>query len=545
MTAAGAQKVGGPGSDLGSQVSNSESRITDFKSQIPDFKSEISDSQSKRAAPPTVWGLSPVELHDRFWAYRGVQVIRPGDSSPISDRAQLYLLMEPDVLAVFEPGKQLETLYWSSPDLVYVRVREAGEPGFRERVVTDDAQRFVRFERVYERPVARLMRAAFSPDAKLAAAWRDSSASNGTRAGWRKIRAMAPRDRRSTIAISGAMYEPSSDADLARLVRDLTKSWGGDGPGAIIPRARQVAPGVWADVDLDPRALVKPASRCVGPVWIGAGRGVDSQTTVIGPAVLWDDPAKRPAAEAIVWPAVWRPNLPSYDSRGDRAARRRPVRAFVKRAFDIVFSACFLLLSLPFYPLIMLAIWLEDGRPFFFTHRRETLGGREFGCVKFRSMYRDAERVRLELQAAGANQADGPQFYVPNDARVTKVGRFLRRTRLDELPQFFNVLLGHMSVVGPRPSPFKENQFCPAWREARLSVRPGITGLWQVSRTRSKGQDFQEWIKFDIEYVERGGFWLDLGIILRTGLVILAGFLPARKQPDALTPPTVPPLSQA
>src|SRR5678816_4224778 len=123
---------------------------------------------------------------------------------------------------------------------------------------------------------------------------------------------------------------------------------------------------------------------------------------------------------------------------------------------------------------------------------------------------RDAEKRKQELLAQGKNQADGPQFYMERDVRVTRVGRFLRKTRIDELPQFFNVLRGHMSVVGPRPSPFKENQYCPAWREARLSVRPGITGLWQVSRTRSKGQDFQEWIKFDIEYVRQGGWMLDL-----------------------------------
>jgi lipopolysaccharide/colanic/teichoic acid biosynthesis glycosyltransferase len=113
---------------------------------------------------------------------------------------------------------------------------------------------------------------------------------------------------------------------------------------------------------------------------------------------------------------------------------------------------------------------------------------------------------------------------------VTKVGRFLRKTRLDELPQFFNVLRGQMSVVGPRPSPFKENQFCPAWREARLSVRPGITGLWQVKRTREIGLDFQEWIKYDIEYVENASFSLDMMIILRTIVSVIAGVLPKRKK---------------
>jgi lipopolysaccharide/colanic/teichoic acid biosynthesis glycosyltransferase len=101
------------------------------------------------------------------------------------------------------------------------------------------------------------------------------------------------------------------------------------------------------------------------------------------------------------------------------------------------------------------------------------------------------------------------------------VGRVLRKYHLDELPQFFNVLLGHMSVVGPRPSPFVENQYCPPWREARLSVRPGITGLWQIMRTRRPGADFQEWIKYDIEYVETRNWWLDLSIIFRTALLLL------------------------
>src|SRR6266576_5803986 len=108
-----------------------------------------------------------------------------------------------------------------------------------------------------------------------------------------------------------------------------------------------------------------------------------------------------------------------------------------------------------------------------------------------------------------------------NDDRITGIGKFLRKTNLDEIPQFFNVLVGHMSVVGPRPSPYSENQFCPAWREARLSVRPGITGLWQVRRTRRAGSDFQEWIKYDIEYVENRTMWLDIKIIFGTALHIL------------------------
>ena len=103
------------------------------------------------------------------------------------------------------------------------------------------------------------------------------------------------------------------------------------------------------------------------------------------------------------------------------------------------------------------------------------------------------------------------------DPRLTRVGKVIRKYHLDELPQFFNVLVGQMSVVGPRPSPRKENQFCPPWREARLSVKPGITGLWQVSRSRQRGAaDFQEWIMYDTQYVERRSMALDIKILLLT-----------------------------
>jgi lipopolysaccharide/colanic/teichoic acid biosynthesis glycosyltransferase len=185
-----------------------------------------------------------------------------------------------------------------------------------------------------------------------------------------------------------------------------------------------------------------------------------------------------------------------------------------KRAFDIVMSLVGLAFTVPFYPLIFLAIMLEDGRPFFFGHRRETCGGREFPCLKFRSMRKDAEAIKKGLKST--NLSDGPHFFMERDPRLTRVGWFLRATNIDELPQLFNVLLGQMSIVGPRPSPYSENQFCPAWREARLSMRPGITGLWQVRRTRQSGLDFQEWIKYDIEYIENAGWRMDLLILWQT-----------------------------
>ena len=148
-------------------------------------------------------------------------------------------------------------------------------------------------------------------------------------------------------------------------------------------------------------------------------------------------------------------------------------------------------------------------------------------------MRKDAEEIKARLLQE--NQADGPQFFIENDPRISKVGRVLRKTNLDELPQFLNVLAGHMAIVGPRPSPYKENQFCPPWREARLSVRPGVTGLWQVKRSRNEGEDFQEWIRYDIEYVENRTWSMDLYIIFWT-LLACFGIKQRVPEPAAVSP---------
>jgi lipopolysaccharide/colanic/teichoic acid biosynthesis glycosyltransferase len=120
----------------------------------------------------------------------------------------------------------------------------------------------------------------------------------------------------------------------------------------------------------------------------------------------------------------------------------------------------------------------------------------------------------------GLDQTDGPHFKVDRDPRVTRVGWFLRMTNADEIPQLMNVLLGQMSLVGPRPSPFRENQVCVPWREARLSVRPGITGLWQVCRHNRSDGDFHQWIEYDLLYVQHLSVWLDLKILAATILTL-------------------------
>jgi lipopolysaccharide/colanic/teichoic acid biosynthesis glycosyltransferase len=111
---------------------------------------------------------------------------------------------------------------------------------------------------------------------------------------------------------------------------------------------------------------------------------------------------------------------------------------------------------------------------------------------------------------------DGPQFKLSDDPRETRLGRWLRRSNIDELPQLFNVVAGQMSLVGPRPSPFRENQICVSWRQARLSVRPGITGLWQLCRDRRSDGDFHQWIYYDLAYVRNMSLWLDLKILFYT-----------------------------
>jgi lipopolysaccharide/colanic/teichoic acid biosynthesis glycosyltransferase len=396
----------------------------------------------------------------------------------------------------------IDILNWVKPQALFVRLHDGRDRGYREKVITDDDNRFVRFQRLYRGSEdMRLARAVLTPDRDVAQLWQSSA---NPLLGWRRLRRNLPRAERTTCSIDGSVFDRSVDREIALFLRDLTRLW--VHPDSTIARAKLFEPHVWKD----PQAVIEPEARFIGPVWVGAGRRIDGGTAIVGPAIIWDDPQARPPMDEIQWLTIEPREIPQQRAIKDPTTLSR----WFKRGFDIVFSLAVLLATLWIYPIIMLAIWLDDGRPWFFTHRRETLGGREFPCIKFRSMGKDAELRKAQLQSQ--NQADGPQFYIEKDPRLTSVGKWLRKYNLDELPQFINVLVGHMSVVGPRPSPRKENQFCPPWRDARLSVRPGITGLWQIHRTRSRGADFQEWIKYDIEYVENRCWRLDIWIIYKT-----------------------------
>lgn len=465
------------------------------------------DSTGSEALFPTLWGLDPVGLHDRFWASRGVQVVRRGDGTPLNRRAELYLLTDERTLTIFRLGKLVDALSWLRPRILFVRLHSTLERGYRERVLADEEDRFLGFQRIYDDADARLARLAVTPELELAEQWQRCE---DHRTGWRNLRGAVSRSQRTAVSVEGHVFDRDLDSDVQQFVRQLVQVW--KRPDTTIARVRRFGEAVWGDASATPNHQ----TRCIGPVWIGAGRSLAQVSSVVGPAVLWDQPDARPPAESLQWDHIEPIDVLHHPAERVRLKR---MQRFGKRTFDILFALVALTLSLPLYPLIMLAIWLEDGRPFFFGHRRETIGGREFACLKFRSMKKNAEQVKAQL--ANQNQVDGPQFYIENDPRLTRVGKFLRDTNLDEIPQFLNVLVGHMSVIGPRPSPRNENQYCPPWREARLSVRPGITGLWQVSRSRAEGLDFQEWIRYDIEYVENLSWHLDLWILWRTALQIL------------------------
>ena len=472
------------------------------------------------AHPPasTIWGLTPTAVHDRFWASRGVQVVRPGEPSAIVAHAELYLLTSHGLLTIFRPASLLDTMSWLTPDLVAVRLVDPSNDDFAEVVHSDATGRFERFERVYSGS-ARTIRVGLTSDPEIARIWQ--AAPDDTTA-WQRLRLILKPSARYAARLQGRIFSADAPEDVATFLREIIQRW--RRPDTTISGIRSIGADIWT---IDPAestsklaAQSSPATvgtapaSARGPLWVGAGRQLPADEASVGPAVLWDDPALTPTPAPVQWLTL-EPVAQSLAAVQSANVVSRPF----KRAFDIVFAVLILAVTLPLYPIIALAIWIEDGFPIFFSHKRETIGGRTFGCMKFRSMRRDAENIKAQL--AAANKADGPQFFIPDDPRLTRVGRVLRDFQFDELPQFFNVLKGDMSVVGPRPSPFKENQFCPAWREARLSVRPGVTGLWQIRRTRAEGTDFQEWIKYDIEYVENASLLIDLWIIWKTVLLIL------------------------
>jgi lipopolysaccharide/colanic/teichoic acid biosynthesis glycosyltransferase len=191
----------------------------------------------------------------------------------------------------------------------------------------------------------------------------------------------------------------------------------------------------------------------------------------------------------------------------------------LKRAVDIVGASVGLLLSAPIIGAAMIAIRSTSEGPIFFQQMRVGRGGKPFKIYKLRTMFVDAEARQASLRHR--SERDGPAFKMKDDPRVTRVGKWLRSTCIDELPQLLNVLKGEMSLVGPRPLPVAESRACQHWHRRRLDVLPGLTCDWQINKKRA--ETFDDWMRLDLAYVDRGGFVKDLVLILKTLRVPMGG----------------------
>jgi exopolysaccharide biosynthesis polyprenyl glycosylphosphotransferase len=183
-----------------------------------------------------------------------------------------------------------------------------------------------------------------------------------------------------------------------------------------------------------------------------------------------------------------------------------------KRVFDIIVSVLALIVGAPLFVLVALAIKVTMPGPVLYVSRRVGLNGREFDFYKFRTMVVDAQKLEATLR--DHNHTQGPTFKMDNDPRVTPLGHFLRKTSLDEIPQFYNVLRGEMSIVGPRPLALEHSKAYERWQRRRLSVKPGLTCIWQVSGRSNL--DFDTWMRLDLQYIDSWSLWLDLRLFVLT-----------------------------
>jgi lipopolysaccharide/colanic/teichoic acid biosynthesis glycosyltransferase len=414
---------------------------------------------------------------------------------------------------------------------------EASSHGTKELVDAGPDGRVRRIQRYYEQvtwPFPTGVVATLAPVACLAGAVDESTVTLTALRSALAAHGMAGQD----IPYRGGLCDLSDEAGaltfVERRLHDLLRHGGGDGDdvrgdGVI------VAAG----------AVVDESARLVGPVYVADRGVVEAGALVVGPTVL--GPGARVSRDATVAQCLLvsgavagarttvrhRVVLPVGRHLGERPQRRHvgpgaPPPEGARRASDQLWyprvkavvepivALVMLLLLLPLMLPIAVLVALTSPGPIFYGHPREGKDGRLFRCLKFRSMRPDADALQRAL--AAQQQMDGPQFKMDNDPRVTRVGWWLRRLNLDELPQLINVVRGEMSLVGPRPSPFRENQICVPWRNARLSVRPGITGLWQICRHDRAEGDFHQWIHYDLLYVRHMSARVDLKILLYTVL---------------------------
>ena len=454
----------------------------------------------------SIWGLTSRDLLEAWWRGRGVQVVEHGSSFEPSRGAELYLLVPADALVAFDIGDIVERVIWSRSPRLRLEITDRDSGQYREEIVRDGAGGVIGLARSYTPENPNRSSVGLSTTLADAVTW-----SEGGEDAADLLDSISEVD---TEQVHGHLFARNRPEEEQRCISWIIASW--PDPQRVLEGLVEIEKGVFqASETVDPEIKVIP------PAWIGhSDRADDGSSSMIiaGPDFLPDRFASNFADREV---AVR--EIRDIEARGGLTTKRLlPRKTFYglfKRAYDTILAAVSLLLLSPLLLLTCVAVVIDDGFPIFFGHERQARGGRNFKCWKFRTMRRDAESMVEGLQSL--NKADGPQVFIENDPRVTRIGHLLRSIQIDELPQFWNVVRGDMSFVGPRPSPERENQFCPAWREMRLSVRPGITGLWQLRRTRKPGEDFQEWIKYDVEYVQTASTGLDLKVIFLTAIQIL------------------------
>lgn len=203
------------------------------------------------------------------------------------------------------------------------------------------------------------------------------------------------------------------------------------------------------------------------------------------------------------------------------AVQRKQSSAFfaLKRIFDFVAALSGLLLLSPIFLIVAVAILIEDGRPVIFVQERNGIDGKVFRMYKFRTMCQNADKMQESLLTK--NELDGPAFKMKNDPRITRIGKILRKTSIDELPQLLNILKGEMSVVGPRPLPTYETAKCNDYQKQRMIIKPGLTCYWQCSGRNDI--PFDQWIEMDLQYIKEASALVDIKIILKTVGSVISG----------------------
>lgn len=207
---------------------------------------------------------------------------------------------------------------------------------------------------------------------------------------------------------------------------------------------------------------------------------------------------------------------PVYRLDKEKIDHRYGYRLF-KRIFDFFVSGIGLICLSPLFLILGILIYIEDGGPIFYSQGRVGRDGKNFKMYKFRSMVKNADELLENLKKL--NEVEGPMFKMREDPRITKVGKFIRKTSLDELPQLYNVFTGHMSLVGPRPPLVNEVEEYSEYDKQRLWVTPGCTGLWQATERNNVG--FHDMVELDIQYIEKSGVFFDIYLILKTIKIML------------------------